>query len=340
MRSAVLFLVFNRPESTRKVFDAIRAARPTKLYVAADGPRSSRPGEAKLCSEVREIAVSVDWPCEVKTLFRDGNLGCRAGVSTGISWFFSHEEEGIILEDDVLPISTFFPFCDELLELYRNDPRISMISGSNLISNYFTPGHSYFFSRYTHIWGWASWRRAWQHYDVTMAQWPRWRDGHSLEAISGGRSMFTRHWRSIFDAVYDGRVDTWDYQWTFAIWQMGGLTVLPAVNQTDNLGFGADATHTTDAAPQYVVASRPALLKWPLAHPNVVKRNVQADQLIDTKVYGVTMVNLIRRHLRRFRAFAGSGFSKRAATRHAFAVREPEQHDAERQNTGAGDAKE
>ncbi len=170
MRSPVLFLVFNRPDSTRKVFDAIRSARPPKLYITADGPRPDRPAEAKLCSEVRAIASAVDWPCEVKTLFRESNLGCKAGVSSGITWFFSHEDEGIILEDDVLPVPTFFNFCDEMLERYRDDARVSMISGCNLISNHFSPKQSYFFSRYNLIWGWATWRRAWQHYDVAMTQ--------------------------------------------------------------------------------------------------------------------------------------------------------------------------
>jgi hypothetical protein len=310
MKSPVLFLVFNRPESTRQVFDAIRLARPSKLYIAADGPRVGRSGEAQLCSEVRDIAVSVNWPCEVKTLFRESNLGCKVGVSSGITWFFRHEDEGIILEDDVLPVPTFFGFCDEMLERYRNDARVSMVSGCNLISNHFTPKQSYFFSRYNHIWGWATWRRAWQHYDVTMAQWPAWRDAGGLEELSGESRLFKRHWRRIFDAVYDCRVDTWDYQWTFAIWRMGGLTVLPAVNQTHNLGFGADATHTTHAIPAYVVASRPDLLKWPLMGPGVVERDTRADRLINSKVFGITLTNRIKGYLRRFRPLARARLSR------------------------------
>jgi hypothetical protein len=310
MRSPVLFLVFNRPDSTRQVFDAIRSARPPKLYIAADGPRADRPDEVKLCREVRAIASAVDWPCEVKTLFREANLGCKAGVSGGISWFFNHEDEGIILEDDVLPVPTFFSFCDEMLERYRNDARVSMISGCNLISNYFTPKQSYFFSRYNHIWGWATWRRAWRHYDVAMAQWPVWRDERGLERLSGGRRLFTWYWRNIFDAVYNCRIDTWDYQWTFAIWRIGGLAVLPAVNQTHNLGFGADATHTTGATPGYVVASRPEPLKWPLVDPGLVERDARADRLIDSKIFGITLRNLIKRYLRRLRSIGSAGFSK------------------------------
>src|SRR6266403_1894039 len=145
MRSPVLFLVFNRPNSTRQVFDAIRSARPSKLYIAADGPRANRPLEANLCDEVRDIALSVDWPCQVNTLFREDNLGCKRGVSEAITWFFDREDEGIILEDDVLPVPTFFRFCDDMLERFRSDTRVSMISGCNLISRHYARKQSYFF---------------------------------------------------------------------------------------------------------------------------------------------------------------------------------------------------
>ena len=304
MKSPVLFLVFNRPESTRQVFEAIRAARPTKLYISADGPRAGRAEEARLCAEVRGIANFVDWPCEVKTLFQETNLGCKTGVARGITWFFDHEAEGIILEDDVLPIPTFFEFCDELLERYREDTRVSMISGCNLISGHYAPAHSYLFSRYNHIWGWASWRRAWQHYDVSMAAWPAWRDGHGLHGLPGASRLFERHWRGIFDAAYAGKIDTWDYQWTFAIWQMGGLTALPAVNQTYNLGFGPDATHTTQATPQYVIESRPLPLDFPLTHPRLVERDSQADRIINSKIFGITFRNRIKAYWRRLRSLS------------------------------------
>lgn len=288
MRSAVLLLVFNRPESTRQVFEAIRAARPPRLYIAADGPRPSREGEHERCNEVRQIATDVDWPCEVKTLFREINLGCKMGVSTGIDWFFSHEEEGIILEDDILPVPSFFPFCDELLDRYRHEDKVGLISGCNLISKHYNCPHSYFFSRYNHIWGWASWRRAWQHYDVEMRAWPEWKASRLLQQMSDGSRAFESSWSSQFDDTHAGKIDTWDYQWTFAFWRHGMLAVLPAHNQIRNLGFGPEATHTTVAYPIYLVESQPKPLTFPLRHPARIERSLAADRLIERRVFGLT----------------------------------------------------
>jgi hypothetical protein len=298
MRSPVLFLVFNRPKTTRRVFEAIRAARPPKLYIAADGPRPDRPDESRRCDEVRSVASAVDWPCEVETLFRERNLGSKMAVSRAITWFFSREQEGIILEDDVLPVGTFFDFCDKMLERYRDDDRIAMISGSNLISNRFRAKESYFFSRYCNIWGWASWRRSWQHYDVTMADWPAWRDGNGLAKVSGGSRLFESYWRRTFDAAYAAKIDTcWDYQWTFTCWRRGALTILPALNQTSNLGFGADATNTVAEAPRFVVASFAQPLKFPLIHPDTVRPDAKADASIGSSVYGINILTALNRRL-------------------------------------------
>lgn len=297
LRTAVLFLVFNRPDTTAQVFAAIRQARPPRLYVNADGPRESRAGEEERCAEVRRIATAVDWPCQVKTLFREKNLGCKLGVSAGIDWFFENEEEGIILEDDVLPQPSFFPYCEELLDRYRSDKRIGLISGCNLISNRFSTPDSYFFSRYSHIWGWASWRRAWRHYDVSMLGWPTWRDSDGLRDISDGSKLFRSYWRAIFQNAYAGRVDTWDYPWTFACWRKGMVTVLPAVNQTYNLGFGPDATHTTAGIPGCVRESQPQPLALPLKHPEKVNRNAVADRLIDRYFFGITLMNVVKQHV-------------------------------------------
>jgi hypothetical protein len=298
MKSAVLFLVFNRPETTRKVFEAIRAAAPPRLYVAADGPRTNREGEKERCAEVRRIATGVDWPCRVKTLFRDSNLGCRLAVSGGIDWFFENEEEGVILEDDVLPLASFFPYCDELLERYRQNDRIALISGSNLISHKFSPNESYFFSRIVFIWGWASWRRAWRHYDVAMASWPEWRDMRGPSRLFPADSLVARYWKDIFASVHSGKIDTWDYQWIYACWRRGALCLLPGNNLTHNLGFGTDATHTSAETPSYVVDSAPEEVVFPLIHPECVEPDRSPETLAFRHIYRINARNELRRWIR------------------------------------------
>jgi len=299
LKSPVLFLVFNRPDTTRQVFEVIRAAKPPRLYVAADGPRVGRDGESDRCEEVRRIATNVDWPCEVKTLFRDSNLGCKYGVSGGINWFFKHETEGIILEDDVLPLSSFFDYCDELLERYRHNDAVAMISGCNLVSAHFQPECSYFFSLYNHIWGWASWRRTWVHYDVAMKEWPLWCEEGGLKKLANGNKQFESYWRNTFNNVFAGNIDTWDFQWTFTCWFIQGLAVLPANNLTHNLGFGSEATHTAVCAPAYISESLPENLNFPLRHPPSVMREESADSIIFERLFKPSRLALAKQKIRK-----------------------------------------
>ena len=199
MKTAVLLLVFNRPDTTKDVFESIRKAQPERLYVAADGPRGHVNGERERCNEVRRITTDVDWPCKVMTLFRDGNLGCRIGVSTAIDWFFDNEPDGIILEDDCQPDPSFFEFSEQLLEHYRDNTNVMVISASYFHGEKYKPEYSYFFSIYNHCWGWASWRRAWQLYDRDMENWIDLRKSTWLKELSGGRRDFEEYWRDIFD---------------------------------------------------------------------------------------------------------------------------------------------
>lgn len=266
METAVLFIVFSRPDTTARVFEAIRAARPARLYVAADGPRAGRAGEAERCAEVRRIATAIDWPCTLHTLFRDANLGCKRGVSSAIDWFFENEAEGIILEDDILPQPAFFPYCEALLDRYRDDQRVAMISGCSFIGD---PAQQadYVFSRYLHVWGWASWRRAWQHYDVDMAGWPGRAASARLVQVLGGRADVIAYWTSAFDAVQRGDIDTWDYQWVYSSWMADMLAIMPNGMLIDNLGYGDGATHTAGDAPVYVRTARVADIAFPLKAP-------------------------------------------------------------------------
>jgi hypothetical protein len=275
MATSVLFLVFNRPEMTALVMDAIRAAQPPRLYVAADGPRD-RPGEAERCEQARRIATAVDWPCTVQTLFRPQNLGLRDAVSSAITWFFEREEEGIILEDDCIPCSTFFLYCSELLERYRDDRRVMSISGDNFQRGTSIDQYSYYFSKYAHGWGWATWRRAWALYDRNMDFWPELRDAGMLKAWSDGYEAFEHYWTRIFNDVASGTINSWGYRFLFSCWAQGGLTCLPRSNLVANIGFGPEATHTKD--PTSWQSEMPVFdLEFPLRHPPFVYRNVDAD---------------------------------------------------------------
>lgn len=243
LTTPVAFLVFNRPDTTRMVFEEIRRARPPKLLVVADGPRADKAGEAEKCETVRGIIDSVDWPCEILRNYSKVNLGCKVRVSSGIDWVFEQVEEAIILEDDCLPHPTFFRFCEELLIKYRHDMRIGMISGNNFQFGRKRTNYSYYFSRHFHIWGWASWARAWKNYDVEMRLWPEISNGNWLKDIIKSRRDI-KLWNNIFCSVYENKINTWDFQWTFSCLINNSLSILPNINLVSNIGFNAESTHT------------------------------------------------------------------------------------------------
>jgi len=243
LETAVLFLVFNRPDTTKQVFEAIKLAKPPRLYVAADGPRAGKEGEAERVEQVRKIATAVDWPCSVKTLFRQENFGCKNAVRSAIDWFFENEEMGIVLEDDCLPHPFFFEYCEKMLQHYQDDSTVYVVTGDNFQEGIWRGNYSYYFSRFNHVWGWATWRRAWKTYDVSMAFWPEWKKSEGWKRWVPDK-VERRYWEKIFDKSYKGLIDTWDYQWTASIWHKGGLTATPNVNLVLNIGFGLDATHT------------------------------------------------------------------------------------------------
>lgn len=310
MQTPVAFLVFNRPGVTERVFQAIRNARPSTLLVVADGPRPDRAGEAERCAAVRAIVDHVDWPCEVVRNYADVNLGCRKRVSSGIDWVFEQVEEAIILEDDCLPCPDFFPYCAELLDRYRHDERIMHISGSNLQLGRRRTSDSYYFSKYPLIWGWATWRRAWRHYDVDLASWPAVRQSEAFPGIFSGdleRDYYVRD----FAAYHGGGPDTWDVQWTYACWCQGGLSITPEVNLISNIGFGADATHTTgDASPVANLATGTVV---PLRHPRQVMRHAAADDYFFHEHVGGRQLREMRKL--RHRARMGLGAWRRHVSR-------------------------
>jgi hypothetical protein len=297
----VSFIIFNRPDTTIRVFEQIRAARPPKLLVISDGPRSAKQGEAEKVALSRAIIDRVDWKCEVLKNYSETNLGCRNRVSSGISWVFEQVDRAIILEDDCLPHPSFFDFCQAMLDRYADDPKVMHISGDNFQPQRRTQ-NSYYFSKYTHIWGWASWRRAWKHYDVNL---PDFSDGRGDATL---RRTFTDpverfYWRSILHRVYAGEVDTWDYQWAYACWRAGGLAVAPEVNLVSNIGFGAGATHTTGNS---ALANLPTFgMDEPLVHPAKVEANTTADSYTFDHHFGRAQARDAMRWRRRLRSSLG-----------------------------------
>jgi hypothetical protein len=243
VNSPVLFLVFNRPNTTIKVFDAIREVKPSRLYISSDGPRPKNDSDISEINAVRDyVLANIDWNCEVKTLFRESNLGCKDAVSSGISWFFENEDEGIILEDDCLPNQSFFRFCDSLLDKYRHDERVRHISGVNFIGNDVVTESSYYFSRFTHVWGWASWKRVWKDYDKNLELLERFLRSDNLWNIYPDKRMIELIKKELM-RVKNGELNTWDFQYLFLNLIQNGLTIIPCKSLVENIGFGAGATH-------------------------------------------------------------------------------------------------
>jgi len=290
-------MVFNRPESTELVFATIKKARPTQLFFIADGPRPDRIGEAEQCDLVKSILEGVDWPCDVQKNYSEVNMGCKRRISSGLDWVFDKVEEAIILEDDCLPDESFFPFCEELLNRFRRDERVGHISGVNFQFGSRRSDESYYFSRYPHVWGWATWRRAWQNYDVEIRDWPLVKAEGKLGDIFGDKRL-ARRWERIFDDMYEGIIDTWDYQWVFSNMVNSRLSITPHYNLVSNIGFGDQATHTHT---KDCTAEVPVLrMKFPLHHPPIIIRDSISDlhsEMLNRKSFFEKIIHSIKKRL-------------------------------------------
>jgi hypothetical protein len=274
METAVLFLIFNRPGTTAKVFEQIKKVQPSKLYVAADGPRKDRPSDPPLCKETRDIINKVDWHCQVYTLFRDENLGCKGAVSSAIAWFFENEEQGIILEDDCLPHPTFFTFCEVMLKRYANDYRVAHIGGVNFQKGIKRGDGDYYYSNLTHVWGWAGWRRVWNYYDVNMARWPQFKKDKYLDSLFQS-TRIVENVRAAFENTFSGKIDTWDYQYFFSNLAENGLCIIPNVNLITNLGYSPDATHPAAKNDEYANLQVGSLQSFNA--PTIFRAHYEAD---------------------------------------------------------------
>lgn len=288
----ILFLIFNRPDTTKRVFGEIKKARPKKLFIAADGPRKDWGDDIEKCKKAREIVNDVDWPCEIKTFFHTDNLGCKIGVATAIDWFFKNVEKGIILEDDCLPDQSFFTFCEKLLEKYKDEEKVAMISGYNIAGSLDSKS-SYLFSKYGHIWGWATWRRAWGLYDISMKKWGVDHNRQKIKQSINDNSMWN-YKRGLYEQVYLNKKDTWDYQWEFCRLLSGQLSIVPSVNLVENIGFGTDATHTKATESPLLIPSRK--LDLPLVfNPGPLAPDKRYDHLLRPQTSAIkTYLNLAK----------------------------------------------
>jgi hypothetical protein len=282
LKTPVALVIFNRPDLTARVFAEIAKAKPTRLFVIADGPRPARERDIEQCAAARRVVEDVDWDCEVVRDYAEANQGAWRRVASGLTAAFQQVEELIVLEDDCIPHPTFFRFCEELLDRYRDDERVMHIAGNHLQaeSGRQTP-YSYSFARWNICWGWATWRRAWQHFDLEVRQWPQVRDTDFLDQLLKDPRAVNA-FRKIFDDLYNrpGKVDAWDVAWSFACWSQGGFALLPAKTLVGNVGFGPDATHFTSAPGDPRGSLVGEAIAFPLRHPPCVVQDRAADDFI------------------------------------------------------------
>lgn len=278
MRTPVALLIFNRPEITKRLVEEVIRARPPQVLVFADGPRPNHPEDAELIAAAKRAIAEAPWECEVLTNYSETNLGTKYRPATGLDWVFHNVEKAIFFEDDVLPHPSFFRFCDELLEKYEDDERVMMISGNNFMGERRLTTDSYLFSHYAGIWGWATWRRAWRHYDVELSEWPALIGTPFLHYIFANDEEGS-FWSQCFDRIVSGETQTWDHQWQFAVWRQFGLSIMPAVNLCTNVGFGPTAQHYKELNPK--LAAVPVHeMQFPLRHPTKIVRNREADEFV------------------------------------------------------------
>jgi hypothetical protein len=295
LTTPIAFIIFNRPDTTKKVFEAIRQAKPKQLFIIADGARKNKPLEDQKCIETRAITDQVDWDCKVFRNYSPNNLGCRYRVTSGLDWVFNNVSEAIIIEDDCLPHPTFFRYCQELLLKYRNDEKVMMVSGNNVLTDYEHRESSYYFSNYAHIWGWATWQRVWKNYDVEMTDWNQNNsDNFFSQHLSNKTAM--EFWRTLINDVYYSKIDTWDIQLQYYFWKQNGLIAIPTKNLVVNLGFSLEATNTAGSGGLYE-KMKLSSINFPLVHPKFLKPNIEADTLENKLYHKFGYKEKIRRHL-------------------------------------------
>lgn len=283
-KTPIALLIFKRPNTTQKVLEVIRQVRPATLLVVSNFPPDDKPEQIEQCQATRALIEQIDWPCRVLKNYADTYLSCKERISSGLNWVFETVDRAIILEDDCIPDPTFFGYCEELLDRYADDARVMAITGDNFDLPLRQPHYSYYFSRYTHFWGWATWRRAWQHYDVTMRLLPEFLEAGWLSTLLQDPAA-VQWWEKTLQGVYSDQKDTWDYQWIFSCWVQGAACIVPRVNLVSNLGFDKDAAHNRDAF-DWRANLPTSPIELPLAHPPFIRIDEQCDRILQKRYYG------------------------------------------------------
>jgi len=300
LTTPIAFIIFNRPKTTRKVFEEIQKAKPKELYLIADGPRGSNESDIHLCRESRNIAEKIDWDCKVYKDFSDINIGLRKRVSSGLSWVFENTDKAIILEDDCVPHPTFFRFCDELLDYYKNDKKIMSISGTNFLPAKKQEDNNYFFSSFVNVWGWATWKRAWVDYDDKLNDWPNLENTEFLFNVLKNEKA-VKYWNTILQEVYEEKINSWAYRWQYSCWKNDGLSIIPTLNAVTNIGFGKEGTNTKGPGKRSAVFRSNEIL-FPLKHPPNIERAIELDKFITDKRHRFPLrdktIRLIKKILR------------------------------------------
>lgn len=287
MNIPVLLITYNRKENALKVLECLREAQVSALYIACDGPKESQQDKEKVQRTREALQEAVDWECNVQYRFSDSNQGCKYGPVNAINWIFEKEERAIILEDDIVPNPSFFFFCEEILERFREREEIMMISGCNIMSRTESAGESYFFESIATTWGWATWKRAWKKYDMTMQGWQEMKKKKVLKKLFLKDTAFSL--KRDFENVAVNDTDIWDYQWQYTMIKNGGLGIVPKYCMVQNIGFeDEDATHTNGVLFKY----RDFLMPFPLVHPQKLEGNQEYERYVETQIYRVNYFHL------------------------------------------------
>ena len=288
----ILFLTYKRFDTAKKVFESIKNIQPKKLYFVSNAPKNNDDCEIDKVLMVRDLIKQINWDCELITLFRDSHLDVKESITFSIDWFFSLEDKGIILEDDCVATQSFYYFCQELLEYYKNDDKVFSIAGCCFLEDSSLIENEYRFSNHTYIWGWATWKRAWSKYDINMLKWPDFKKSKNFKSLFNN-FLIRFYWTDIFNKVYKKKIKTWDYQWVYTVWLNKGISIIPNRNLVTNIGFGIDSnfTHDTSSLEANMDISD---IKFPLSHNGKEILNKVERSFVEKKIYKITIFFLIK----------------------------------------------